>query len=51
MRVHGYVLPAPSSHENDLPSLYWQKRRKNYHSKTSQEALPLGQTGRTSKKN
>ena len=46
MRLPWLCIARAILHENDLPSMYWQKRRKSYHPKTSQEALALGQKGR-----
>jgi|SRR4051794_24516425 hypothetical protein len=48
MRGHGNVLSSPSSHQNDLSSLHWQKGRHNYDPQVPQEAFRMGEKRRTS---
>jgi hypothetical protein len=48
MPGHGNVLSSPSSHQNDLSSLHWQKGRHNYDPQVPQEAFRMGEKRRTS---
>jgi hypothetical protein len=43
MPWHGTVLPQASSHDDDLPTLYWKEGRKSYDSQAPQEARAVGQ--------